>query len=282
MSKYEVGGKVRIRTDLVEGECYDGLYALSGMAARAGELLTVQQVDDTDNTVFAARFWWSEKMLDTGKHISIDVRHRKTVATLVEGGKIVKTAVARCSPDDTFDFATGAKLALDRLFYELSRPKYKVGDRVRIVDKWCEGCHQNPDGVMDKWLDKIMTIESVCKSEKGETFYQMVEDKGDLFPSQRWCWYEPAIAGLAPAFTKDDLRTGMFGKMTDGNWFVIVDDNIIYQNGRVDSIKGMNDDLSFTSLLHTTYAVEVLVKADCFLLAKRKVRDERDIIWQRK
>lgn len=64
--------------------------------------------------------------------------------------------------------------------------KYKVGDKVRIVSKWGEGCHQNPKGKMDKWLGKVMTISYV-----GEIIYRMVED------AREWVWTENCITGLA-------------------------------------------------------------------------------------
>lgn len=69
--------------------------------------------------------------------------------------------------------------------------KYKVGDKVRIVSKWGKGCFQSPNGEMDKWLGKIMTVRYVdIKS------YRMVEDIKD---NERggWVWSENCIAGLA-------------------------------------------------------------------------------------
>lgn len=39
------------------------------------------------------------------------------------------SASARCHPEDTFDFAVGAKLAFERL-YKLITPKFKKGDKV--------------------------------------------------------------------------------------------------------------------------------------------------------
>lgn len=59
--------------------------------------------------------------------INIYTEGRKVIAKDAETGK---TGVAKCCPEDTFDFMTGAKLALERLSYEMARPKFKVGDRV--------------------------------------------------------------------------------------------------------------------------------------------------------
>ena len=69
--------------------------------------------------------------------------------------------------------------------------KYKVGDRVRIVSKWGDGCNQNLKGKMDKWLGKVMTVRDV-----GITLYRMVEDTEDN-EWGGWVWTENCIAGLA-------------------------------------------------------------------------------------
>lgn len=68
--------------------------------------------------------------------------------------------------------------------------KYKVGDKVRIVSKWGKGCHPNPEGRMDKWLGKVMTIRTA------EGCYKMQEDKAENH-GVGWCWTGNCIAGLA-------------------------------------------------------------------------------------
>lgn len=42
----------------------------------------------------------------------------RVTASWYEGGKKVAAGVAKCSPEDTFDFATGARIAFDRLMTE--------------------------------------------------------------------------------------------------------------------------------------------------------------------
>lgn len=69
--------------------------------------------------------------------------------------------------------------------------KYKVGDKVRIVSEWGEGCCQNAFGKMDRWLGKVMTVRYV-----GKSWYEMVEDIEENIGSG-WCWMESSIAGLA-------------------------------------------------------------------------------------
>lgn len=67
--------------------------------------------------------------------------------------------------------------------------KYKVGDKVRIVDHRTE--NMNPFGEMNKWLGKVMTIKDL--SWFG---YWMEEDYGE-YMGNGWMWDDSMIAGLA-------------------------------------------------------------------------------------
>lgn len=75
--------------------------------------------------------------------IVITTDGKETLARLYEGEKVIKTATARCAPDDTSDFATGAKLAFERLMGEQKTPEKwrvvirepKVGDYIRLKTK---------------------------------------------------------------------------------------------------------------------------------------------------
>ena len=64
-----------------------------------------------------------------------------TTATLKRGGRDVKTAEARCNPEDTYSRAEGARVAVERLFEKKRKEdkpeKYtpKVGDKFKIVGK---------------------------------------------------------------------------------------------------------------------------------------------------
>lgn len=56
-----------------------------------------------------------------------------TMAKMYDGKQVVKTATAKCNPDDEFDFKKGAVIAFDRLVKEEpKKPNFKVGDFVRI------------------------------------------------------------------------------------------------------------------------------------------------------
>ena len=74
--------------------------------------------------------------------------------------------------------------------------KYKVGDKVRIVEKWAPTGTQNRDGKMDPWLGQTMTVRNVRGS-----YYKMDEDSG------RWAWDLSTIAGLAETENKIVITT---------------------------------------------------------------------------
>ena len=67
--------------------------------------------------------------------------------------------------------------------------KYKIGDKVRIVDY--RTYRMNDFGKMDKWLGKVMTIRDL--SSPG---YWMREDYGEN-NGYGWLWDDDMISGLA-------------------------------------------------------------------------------------
>lgn len=68
--------------------------------------------------------------------------------------------------------------------------KYKVGDKVQIVDH--RTGHMNHSGGMDKWLGKVMTIRNVDRFMRG---YWMEEDSGENI-GRGWAWEDDMISGL--------------------------------------------------------------------------------------
>lgn len=74
-----------------------------------------------------------------------------------------KEGVARCAPDDTFNFETGAKLAFKRLVGEDTaaepvkpKPKFKVGEFVRVVSAkgdYSDKIHNFPIGQIVEVVD---------------------------------------------------------------------------------------------------------------------------------
>ncbi len=79
--------------------------------------------------------------------------------------------------------------------------KYKVGDRVRIVNH--RTLYMNNFGDMDKWLGKTMTIRTVLPFG-----YFMMEDREENF-GEGWYWGDDMIAGLAEPQTERHGDNGL-------------------------------------------------------------------------
>lgn len=58
--------------------------------------------------------WYEFELVKDNPEIHITVKGNETIA-VYKNGTEYKKAVAKCSPEDTFDFGVGAKLALERL-----------------------------------------------------------------------------------------------------------------------------------------------------------------------
>lgn len=98
-----------------------------------------------------------ELLNSTNKSIYIYTNGTTITAVLNKGNKVIKTAMAKCHPDDTYDFESGARIAFDRLCNELAesskftsikevkRPA-KVGEYIKIVhaDSF-DDCYKNGD-----------------------------------------------------------------------------------------------------------------------------------------
>jgi hypothetical protein len=77
-------------------------------------------------------------------------------------------------------------------------------------------------------------------------------------------------------FKKSDLKTGMFGRMSDGDIFVIVNDLIVYQTGYHDAVSRLSDDMKLWG-----YDIDILVEGVSFMNAKHNIENRKDIIWER-
>ena len=69
----------------------------------------------------------------------------------------------------------------------------KPGMRVKIVDHWVPGCCENPDGAMDHWLGKIVTVLGAnYPDDMYGPSVKIVEDRAEWF-GNGWCWFPKAI-----------------------------------------------------------------------------------------
>lgn len=121
-------------------------------------------------------------------------RENNTIHAILKNGKnVVKRSKAVCSREDEFDFETGAKLAMSRLFEGSKKDllPYKVGDKVKLKDSF-EGLH-NLNGTMKYYEGKIVTISSIRTTTREDSNFivRIEEDHGT------WCWNDFFIEGLA-------------------------------------------------------------------------------------
>lgn len=82
-------------------------------------------------------YWCCDEMLEPVRRKSNEciVIYRKDSDVIALDKRTGKKAVAKCSPDDEFDFNIGAKLAFERLeALEKQDKEIKVGDYVKVVD----------------------------------------------------------------------------------------------------------------------------------------------------
>ena len=173
--KYKAGDKVRIVSKWGEGCCHR---QTGRMDKWLGKVMTVRDVgitlyrmveDIEDNE--SGGWAWTENCiagLACENKIVITSDGEKTLARLYDGNKIIKTATAKCSPDDNFSFETGAKIAFERLIdYAEKEPKYFNG-KVVCVNKYAG-----------------FTVGKIYKFVNGQCF----DDKKTLRPTGFKCKY---------------------------------------------------------------------------------------------
>lgn len=126
--KYKIGDKVRVRDDLRLGEVckmengtdYDSV--VPEMLKFKGKEVTISAYNDINKYQISedrGSWNWTDEMfsgLATSLPKIVITTDGKTItAKMYEGKKLLKAAESSCSPEDTFDFAVGAKIAFDRL-----------------------------------------------------------------------------------------------------------------------------------------------------------------------
>lgn len=153
------GGYLRIQDDRISFAMFDEVRGVSEFA----------------NAMSAKRFI---RRLNTTVHI-----HQEGNMVIAHESQTGREGVAKCSPEDKFDFYTGAKLALARLYGDEFIPfeakksdemcKYKVGDKV-VVKSWkslkdkygIDSLGIINDiafvGGMEKYCGKVGIVNEVC------------------------------------------------------------------------------------------------------------------------
>lgn len=137
--KYKVGDKVRIKTEESTLKVWNTL-----MNKWLGKVMTIRKATKSfyrmfeDNGEFLGDGWvWYPEMIESlvDEHkLVITTDGKNTTAKLYDGKRLLDTAVAVCSPEDEFNFKTGAEIAFKRLFKEEKKesPAYFTGKAVYV------------------------------------------------------------------------------------------------------------------------------------------------------
>ena len=161
--KYKVGDKVKIREDLLVEHLYGGrAWVTQGMYALGGKIATIVDANARKGTYcidLGGSYVWTAEMFED---MNEQGTHRSVTISVVENKVIAycdnKMGVARCHPDDTFDFFVGAKIALERL-KEAEKPYGWLKEGVKYYTP-AFGAYDEDD---DLWLMSIYRGESIDK-----------------------------------------------------------------------------------------------------------------------
>lgn len=177
--RFKVGDKVRILDGSKIEDYVGGWYGT--MKKYIDKVFTVDSVHPwwgiNRTPAYALEgsdFIWDERGLERvdDKHIEITAHGKNVFAKIIEGNKVVRTGVARCSPEDEFNFETGAKIAFERLFpKKFDWEAFKLGEFAvalntrRKYDDFMKLCKLH--GI--KW-------RSGCEADKNDCFTKHEED----------------------------------------------------------------------------------------------------------
>lgn len=166
--KYKVGDKVRVRDDLI---CYEW-YKMHDSETYDSVNTEMQEFKGKEVTILAdnsfgkylikednGEWYWTDEMflglVASLPKVVITTDGKTTTAKMYEGTKLLKTAKSKCSPEDTFDFAIGAKLALERVIEK--EPKFKIGQFVRVIkNDTCQFFKGQPVKITEVSEDYVM------------------------------------------------------------------------------------------------------------------------------
>lgn len=212
--KFKVGDKVRVRgwADMEKefgldsrGDIRCRQSFMQEMREYCGKVFVIKSVDFNFKIYRIDGIWWvfTDDMLEPvcDSKIVITTDGKETLARLYEDGEVKKSAKAECSPDDTFDFSLGAKLAFERLtkntpakiimgrkYRVIGNTEvhhyYKIGEIITPIDIGLDGVfYESTERATRQWVSnqdvelveepaepKYYNGKVVCVEKKGERF----------------------------------------------------------------------------------------------------------------
>ena len=132
-AKFKVGDKVVVFKSGSDVCRFTGLW-LREMELRVGKEFTIREIEykkTPDDCRIGYRFvedlfLWDERVLRSANEKDLIVVYRDGSKVVALNKKTGEKGVARCNPNDTFDFDTGAKIAFGRLFHYEEKPEPKM------------------------------------------------------------------------------------------------------------------------------------------------------------
>ena len=200
MSKFKVGDRVR---NVGYGD-FGHMGDIGIVVEEDGSCVPYRVKFSDEKTI-----WFQPQQLvaGSGEKIIITQDGTTTLARLYEGKKVIKSAEAICSPIDTFDFATGANIAYDRLM----RPEPATKPSPEPIKLYCVKDF-NPDNLYQ--LTKDRTYEIINK--------RMIYDGGvrGNFDHESWESYKKQHDDFAACLVPLVNRPAKVGE-----WVYIVKNN---------------------------------------------------------
>lgn len=224
--KFKVGDKVRVVRNDVNRNTRDAIIGAVGV---------INHIDTCDtklpyavefreeNTEYSSCFghcrarrgyWCCDEMLELveKKPNECIVIYRKDSDVIALDKRTGRKAVAKCSPDDEFDFNIGAKLAFERLtekkYRIVKQDKYEIGDKVKFVDKYSTGINAD-------FLGKVLTIEDVRIVYRTICYKVKVNHRKEGGSKTRWLcdsWIEGKAVEVKES---DEIKVGDYVKIVD-------------------------------------------------------------------
>lgn len=160
------------------------------------------------------------------QEIHITRKDNNVHAILKENDKVIKHTIAKCHPEDEFDFKVGSKLAYDRLFEEdenveanKSKHEFKVGDKVRIRqwDDMVEEFGENY-GIINvgtevfSYAMKYLCGKIAIIKATGANNLVRLEFKGNVDDTDYWVYTTDMIEPYTPRVAK----AGEYVKVIEG------------------------------------------------------------------
>lgn len=222
-------------------------------------------------------YWCCDGMLELveRKPNECIVIYRKDSDVIALDKRTGEKSIAKCSPDDEFDFNIGAKIAFERLgektYRIVKQNKYEVGDKVKFVDKWDTGTNEDNFGRHDDFLGDILTIEDVRIGLK-TVYYKIKESNRKESILKNWWFNDNCIEGKAVEINEsDEIKVGDYVKVADCGYMYPYHSDKVKElaNNNTDVLAKFRYGMDFMmnkGLIHGTRMKVYAVKGDFYLL----------------